>query len=152
MRSSSSLLLLVAVAGCSGSGSGEQREHEELECALVAFSEAAPEERELRLEEVRRLDLTSTRVREVRQTCLAAYEAFFSAMARLEDVKDRAAEVEAESTRVRTGVPAEGDRLFRMQEAALDGTRAVTEALDRAETLVDECSRCRAALAVDLAE
>lgn len=151
MRSSSSLpLLLTILAGCSADGSVERREGAELERLLVAFSESVPGDRSVRLEEIQQLAISSERVRGVQQTCVAAYEAFFAAMARLAEVKGQAAEVEVESAKAFAGAPNEGDALSRMQAAALDGTRAVTAALDRAEALVDECNRRRAALAVDL--
>jgi hypothetical protein len=153
MRWNSSLpLVLAALVGCSGADSGERREGAELERALIAFSEAAPDDRGLRLEEIRGLVVVSERVRGVRRTCLAAYEAFFAAMARLSEVKDQAAEVEAESAKALAGAPLEGGDLSRMQAAALDGTRDVTAALDRAEALVDECTRRRARLARELGD
>jgi hypothetical protein len=141
-------LLLAAAAACSGSGSpAEVLEREELERALIAFSESAPADRELRLDEIRRLAPSSARVREVQQACLAAYESFFRALARLSEVKDQAARAEAEAARAGAGVPGADDALLRVRDEALAGTREVNAALDGAEALVDECTRRRAALA-----
>jgi len=146
------LLAALGYAGCGKAVSAEQREHLQLERALIGFSEAPPEHHRARLEEIRGLSFSSERVIGVRRTCLEAYEAFFAAADRLALVREQAAMVEAESAKAVDPSPAAGDALSRMQTAALQGTREVNAALDRAEALVNECTRARAWLAAELAD
>lgn len=156
MRWICSPIALALVLGCSSvtqERSAELREFAELEGALNAISLAAPGDRAGRLAEVERLEIESPRVREVRTGCAKAYGAFLDAAARMEQARERVARIEIEARKALAGpvdLDASADELASLHASAVNATDELDAALDRAESLVRECTEMRTALAVEL--
>ena len=147
IRGALAAALALVAAGCDGAPRAARAERDELEGALSAFADAPPEDRALRLEQLEALKLEDAETRRVRDLCATAYRSFFEAMERFAEVKAQAAEVTAETHKAAVGRPDASAAITKIQRAALRGTADVSAALDRAEQLVDDCTRARAALA-----
>lgn len=137
MRSSCSAplaALLLLLAGCGDADLGERAELERLERALSALS-GSPEGSWLdRLDDIRELEIESPRVKAARGTCVAAYEAFGEATARLAEARADVARLEGS---IELG--AAGGDVAGLHVRASRATAEVNGALDRAEALVQRC-------------
>lgn len=156
MRWICSSLALVLSLGCSSEKreqSAKLREFAELESALNAISLAAPDDRPARLAEIERLEIESPRVREVQASCAAAYRAFLDAAVQMEQARERVARIESETRKALDGpvdLDASAGELASLHASAVSATEELDAALDRAESLVGECTGMRTALAVEL--
>ena len=136
--------LLVLVASCGPDDEAARKELGELERSLDALAAAPVEDWPGRLDEIRRLPISASPVREVRTKCTAAYEAYTTAAAHLREARDRVARVERETQRLTEGdgggdVPALGQ----LHRQAIEATDDVGSSLDRAQQLVDDCRALR---------
>jgi hypothetical protein len=156
MRWICSTIALVLTCSCSSAKqeqSAELREFAELEGALNAVGLAAPGDRPARLAEVERLEIASPRVREVRDGCAAAHRAFLDAAARMEQARERVARIESEARKALAGpvdLDASAGELASLHASAVSATDELDAALDRAESLVRECTGMRTALATEI--
>jgi len=157
MRWTCSLTALLACLSCSPDhnreASAELRELVDLEGALSAVSESAPEDREERLKEVEALELKGPRVREARRRCVEAHRAFLGATKRMVEARERVGRIEAEANKALSGpvdLDASAGELAALHADAVGATEKLESALDRAESLVRECAELRAALAASL--
>jgi hypothetical protein len=151
MRSacSAALLLAAALASCCGRDpAGEQRELESLERGLNALSASLEGVWLDRLDDVKRLPITSERVAAVRATCVAAYETFGEATVKLSGARADVGRLESSLHGRTDGGLAD---LASLHASASRATAGVTAALDSAEALVKKCEADRRALREALA-
>jgi hypothetical protein len=155
MRSTSSPLGLAALVLATACGSeqdlsAELRDFAELERSLNAVSAAVREDRALRIDELEQRAPQSPAVRRVHQRCLAAYRAFAEAEARMEVARRQVGRIEAEAQKKLVGpvdLDASAADLSALHGQAVDATEELSTALDRAESLVSECTEARTGLA-----
>ena len=141
MRSacSATLAAVLLLAGCGQTDGGERAELERLERSLTSLS-GSPEGSWLdRLDEIKKLEISSPRVQAIRETCVAAYETFGEATARLAQARDDVARLEGSLGSSSGGA---GD-VAGLHARASRATQEVSSALDRAEALVGRCQRER---------
>ena len=150
MRSVSSTVLLAAalVAGCGQASSSERQEFDRLESSLSALSSSLEGSWLERLDDLRRMELGSQRVAAVRTTCVAAYEKFGEANARLRAARD---DVDRLERSLRGKADAGLDEIARLHARAGQSTADVSSSLDDAEALVARCEKDRRALREALA-
>ena len=150
MRSISSALSLslsLLLLGCGSISEESRREFTELEHAMTKLSTAPVDDWPGLLEEIRKQPLDDPAIREVRSQCIAAYEAYTTAATQLRDARRRVETVEAETRRLTDGdggtsVP----ELGKLHRQASEATDVVGTSLDRAQQLVERCSKLRAEL------
>lgn len=155
MRSISRCAVLFLALSCSGEKDPATtlREFANLEGALNAISTAPADERRARLKDVIELQIDDQRVREVRARCVKANEAFLDANARMGVAKKQVSRIEQQAEKALAGpvdLDASINELSNLHASAVEATTDLDAALDRAEALVRECTRSRAALTAKL--
>ena len=150
MRSASSTLFLAAAlaAGCGQASPSERQEFDRLERSLSALSSSLEGSWLERLDDVRRMEIGSQRVAAVRTTCVAAYEKFGEATARLRTARD---DVDRLEKSLRGKTDAGLDEISRLHTRAGQATEDVSSSLDDAEALVVKCEHERRGLREALA-
>jgi ABC-type transporter Mla subunit MlaD len=151
MHSASSAAALLAAAlvlGCGRAPASERRELERLEGALDSLSASLEGAWLDHLDDVKGLEIESPRVAAVRATCVAAYEAFGEATARLAAAKKDVARLEE---RLRAGTDGGLDEIAHLHRRASQAAADVSGFLDSAEALVARCGQERRSLREALA-
>ncbi len=147
MRSIYSIVIVLALAACS-SGDGGRGEFDNLENALTSLANAPEADWIHRLEQIERMEIVDPGVREARDLCVSAYEAFGAATVKLHAARSQVAAVESSlDTQRDAGVDALSSLRKRAQAAVDD----VTSSLDKAERLVQSCAERRTSLRNELA-
>lgn len=147
MRSINSIVVALAFAACS-SGDGGRHEFDNLENALTSLASAPEADWIHRLEQIERMKIEDPRVREARNLCVSAYEAFGAATVKLHTARDQVAAVES---RLDSQRDAGIDALSSLRKKAQVAVDDVTNSLDKAERLVQSCAKRRISLRNEMA-
>ena len=147
----------IALAfGCQDNAK-ELRELDEVESALGILSDAPDEEREIRLEQLAAINVSTPRIKELKKLCIESYHTFFEASSLLEVARQQTVTIENEIETARqqaanTGglLPDDEVRLGTLANKAATSLKQVTNKLDRAEALVTACDKKRKSLRAEL--
>ena len=157
-RISSSLslaALLIAGIGCNPSGLSveEKTEFRAVLRALDALSSAPEQDRGVRLDELRNVSCKTERISALKKSCVDSYREFENASRLLADARAKTAQTEAAVARARKetdgGQPmglVQKDSLLELSQSTAQSLEAVNTALNKAESLVEECEKKRKAL------
>ena len=147
MRSTSSIVIVLAFTACS-SGDGGRTEFNNLENALTSLANAPEADWIDQLGKIEQMEIADPGVREVRNLCVSAYQAFGAATVKLHEARGQVAAVESSlDTQRDSGVDARSS-LKKTAQAAVDD---VTNSLDKAERLVKSCAERRTSLRNEMA-
>jgi hypothetical protein len=145
--------VVLLLAGCGKEGARELREFAKVESAIGLVAGASSFERGVRLEQLEKIEVSSKRVLDLKQSCLLAYRAFSRASHLLESARQRTTQVEAEVKTLRAKKEAGGTltkeqelHVLEMSKAATETLKSVTKELDEAEVKVASCQAKRQAL------
>jgi len=137
----------IAAACSDGAGTTAAKEIAAVDRSIALLAEAPPEDRGIRLDELRELSLSTPEVIEARDLCVSAYDSFSRAKATLERAKRDVADVERALGALERGdagrAAERGGEIAEMHLKALESTGDVDEELDRAEELVRKCFSLR---------
>ncbi len=147
MRSINSIVIALAFAACS-SGDGGRAEFDNLENALNSLANAPEADWIHRLEQIERMEIIDPGVREARNLCVSAYEAFGAATVKLHAARGQVAAVES---RFDTQRDAGVDALSSLRKKAQVAVDDVTNSLDKAERLIQSCAERRISLRNEMA-
>ncbi len=143
--------VLSALLGCTDDVHRQFRELTEVERALSLLRNAPRDERGIRLEQLMAVEVDSPSVQRVKDICAQSHNEMTSAMRALDEARQQttAAEGAVESAKKamraeqREITAEEMAKLLSMSKGAAETLVRVTENLDRAEELVESCSRER---------
>jgi hypothetical protein len=152
-----SSLLFVCSLGCGDKGTKELREFAQVEAAIGMVAGASTFERDIRLEQLEAIEVSSKRVTALQQMCATAYRSFNKAAALLESARQRTEAVEKQ-VKILTAQKAAGKelskeeetRILEMSATAAESLKSVTKELDLAEERVAACQAKRGALRREL--
>jgi len=155
MRWICSLFLYLSCVSCTDGDTRARdlRELAELEKALTAVSTAPAEERSARLDDVEQLELKGPRTAKVRARCVEGYRAFIDATDKMAAARHHVRRIDDEVKKALSGpvdLDASAGELADLHARAVVATENLDSALAKAEELVGDCTRLRAALATEI--
>ena len=145
-------VLLVLSISCSKSASStrERRELHALDGAIAAWTNAAPEDRAIRLDEIESMEIQTERVRQLLDLCVGAFRQFLRSNELLGKARQRTLEVESAVVELRSrrdaGVKLDSSReseLTAMSREAKSTLEELNRSLNKAEEMVMSCDRRR---------
>jgi len=151
------IFLLPVLIACGDNGTKELREFAKIEAAIGMVAGASTFDRNIRLEQLEKISITSKTVRELQQMCADAYRSFNRAAALLEAARQRTQAVEETVKDLKTKketvgalTEEEASRVREMSRTATESLKSVTKELDAAEEKVAACQAKRSALRAKL--